>query len=147
MESGLTPEIVEKLSKEKDDPAWMQQFRLESLQIYNEMQDPGLGSRPSRASIWTTSPPMSAPTPKMQNDWKDVPQDIKETFERLRHPAGGAQVAGRRGRAVRFRAGVPQRARTKWRRRAWCIPTWRAHCKGEYADMVRKYFMKLVTPA
>ena len=40
MESGLTPEIVEKLSKEKDDPVWMQQFRLESLQIYN---DPQLG--------------------------------------------------------------------------------------------------------
>ena len=30
MESGLTPEIVEKLSKEKDDPVWIQQFRLES---------------------------------------------------------------------------------------------------------------------
>ena len=26
MESGLTPEIVEKLSKEKDDPVWMQQL-------------------------------------------------------------------------------------------------------------------------
>ena len=43
METGLTPEIVEKLSKEKDDPAWMQQFRLESLQIYNEMKIPDWG--------------------------------------------------------------------------------------------------------
>ena len=43
MEAGLTPEIVEKLSKEKDDPVWMQQFRLQSLQIYNEMQIPRLG--------------------------------------------------------------------------------------------------------
>ena len=40
MQEGLTPEIIDTLSKEKDDPAWMQQFRLESLQIYN---DPGLG--------------------------------------------------------------------------------------------------------
>ena len=29
LNAGLTPEIVEKLSKEKDDPAWMQNFRLE----------------------------------------------------------------------------------------------------------------------
>ena len=29
MEAGLTPAIVEKLSKEKNDPAWMEQFRLE----------------------------------------------------------------------------------------------------------------------
>ena len=40
MEEGLTPEIVDKLSKEKDDPVWMQQFRLQSLQIYNEMPVP-----------------------------------------------------------------------------------------------------------
>ena len=38
MESGLTPEIVDKLSKEKGDPVWMQQFRLQALQIYNEME-------------------------------------------------------------------------------------------------------------
>ena len=30
MKEGLTPQIVEQLSKEKGDPAWMQQFRLES---------------------------------------------------------------------------------------------------------------------
>ena len=28
MQEGLTPEIIDKLSKEKDDPVWMQQFRL-----------------------------------------------------------------------------------------------------------------------
>lgn len=43
MESGLTPEIVDKLSKEKNDPVWMQQFRLQSLQIYNELRLPDWG--------------------------------------------------------------------------------------------------------
>ena len=33
MQAGLTPEIVQKLSEEKNDLAWMQQFRLEALQI------------------------------------------------------------------------------------------------------------------
>ena len=28
MQEGLTPEIIDTLSKEKDDPVWMQQFRL-----------------------------------------------------------------------------------------------------------------------
>ena len=32
LEAGLTPKIVEQLSKEKHDPAWMEQFRLQSLQ-------------------------------------------------------------------------------------------------------------------
>ena len=43
LKAGLTPEIVEQLSKEKHDPAWMQNFRLESLQIYNNMQVPDWG--------------------------------------------------------------------------------------------------------
>ena len=36
LQAGLTPEIVQKISDEKNDPAWMQLFRLQSLQIYNE---------------------------------------------------------------------------------------------------------------
>ena len=40
VKEGLTPAIVEKISSEKHDPVWMQNFRLESLQIYNEMKVP-----------------------------------------------------------------------------------------------------------
>ena len=40
VKEGLTPAIVEQISKEKNDPAWMQLFRLQSLQIYNSMEIP-----------------------------------------------------------------------------------------------------------
>lgn len=40
IKQGLTPEIVEKISEEKHDPAWMREFRLKSLEIYNNMQVP-----------------------------------------------------------------------------------------------------------
>ena len=43
MEDGLTPEIIEKLSKEKGDPEWMREFRLKSLETYNEMPLPNWG--------------------------------------------------------------------------------------------------------
>ena len=49
METGLTPAIVERLSQEKNDPAWMQQFRLHALQIYNETPVPDWG--PSLAGL------------------------------------------------------------------------------------------------
>ena len=81
----MTPAIIDKLSKEKGDPVWMQQFRLQSLQIYNEMKAPDWG--PSiegldMAHIAT----YVRPNTKMQNDWKNVPQDIKDTFDRLGIP-------------------------------------------------------------
>ncbi len=49
VDEGLTPAIVEKISREKHDPAWMENFRLQSLQIYNEMEVPGLGTVHRRA--------------------------------------------------------------------------------------------------
>ena len=43
IKSGLDASIVEKISKEKNDPVWMQNFRLQSLQIYNELKVPNWG--------------------------------------------------------------------------------------------------------
>ena len=43
MQAGLTPDIVDQLAKEKNDPGWMQQFRLHSRQIYNELKVPDWG--------------------------------------------------------------------------------------------------------
>ena len=34
VEGGLTPEIVKQISQEKNDPEWMREFRLKSLDIY-----------------------------------------------------------------------------------------------------------------
>ena len=36
MQAGLTEDIVQKISDEKDDPVWMREFRMNSLQIYRQ---------------------------------------------------------------------------------------------------------------
>ncbi len=144
MESGLTPEIVEKLSKEKDDPIWMQQFRLESLQIYNEMKIPDWG--PSidgldMAHIAT----YVRPNTKMRNDWKDVPDDIKETFERLGIPQ--AERKSLAGVGAQYDSElVYHNVKDSVAAEGVVYTDMESALKGEYADMVRKYFMKLVTP-
>lgn len=85
MQEGLTPAIVQKLSDEKGDPAWMQEFRLHALQIYNEMPLPDWGPSIEGLDIDHIATYVR-PNTKMQNDWKHVPQDIKDTFERLGIP-------------------------------------------------------------
>ena len=40
VKEGLTPEIVDQISKEKHDPDWMREFRQEALKVYNEMTMP-----------------------------------------------------------------------------------------------------------
>ena len=42
-ERGLTREIVEQISNEKNDPQWMREFRLKALETYNRIDMPTWG--------------------------------------------------------------------------------------------------------
>ena len=144
MQEGLTPEIIDKLSKEKDDPVWMQQFRLQSLQIYNEMPVPDWG--PSIEGLdMDHIATYVRPKSDMKNDWKDVPQDIKDTFERLGIPQ--AERKSLAGVGAQYDSElVYHNVRDEVAAQGVIYTDMESALKGEYADMVHKYFMKLVTP-
>ena len=144
MEEGLTPEIVDKLSKEKDDPVWMQQFRLQSLQIYNEMPVPNWGPSIEGLDIDHIATYVR-PNTRMQGSWKDVPQDIKDTFERLGIPQ--AERKSLAGVGAQYDSElVYHNVKSEVEAEGVLYTDMESALKGEYADMVRKYFMKLVTP-
>ena len=144
MEAGLTPAIVEKLSQEKNDPVWMQQFRLHSLQIYNETPLPDWG--PSLAGLdMDHIATYVRPNTNMQNDWKNVPQDIKDTFERLGIPE--AERKSLAGVGAQYDSElVYHNVRAEVAAQGVVYTDMESALHGEYADMVRKYFMKLVPP-
>ena len=144
MEAGLTPAIVEKLSQEKNDPVWMQQFRLHSLQIYNETPLPDWG--PSLAGLdMDHIATYVRPNTKMQNDWENVPQDIKDTFERLGIPE--AERKSLAGVGAQYDSElVYHNVRAEVAAQGVVYTDMESALHGEYADMVRKYFMKLVPP-
>lgn len=144
MEAGLTPAIVEKLSKEKNDPAWMEQFRLESLQIYNNMRVPDWGPSLEGLDIDHIATYVR-PNTKMQNNWENVPQDIKDTFERLGIPQ--AERKSLAGVGAQYDSElVYHNVRAEVAAQGVVYTDMESALHGEYADMVRKYFMKLVTP-
>ncbi len=144
MQEGLTPEIIDKLSKEKDDPVWMQQFRLESLQIYNEMPIPDWGPSIEGLDVDHIATYVR-PKTDMKNDWKDVPQDIKDTFERLGIPQ--AERKSLAGVGAQYDSElVYHNVKDEVAAQGVVYTDMESALKGEYADMVQKYFMKLVTP-
>ncbi len=120
IKNGLTPEIIEKISKEKNDPVWMQQFRLQSLQIYNEIPTPNWG--PSLEGLdMDNIATYVRPNTKMQNNWKNVPQDIKDTFERLGIPQAERKSCRRGVRSMTLSLFIITCA-LRWPRRA--LFTW-----------------------
>ena len=92
--SGLTAEIVEKISEEKHDPEWMREFRLKALETYNKMSIPNWG--PSLEGLdMSNIVTYVRPNTEMRGKWSDVPEDIKNTFERLGIPqAERSSLAG-----------------------------------------------------
>ena len=43
IEKGLTPETIEEIAKQKNDPEWMKEFRLKALEVYNKLKLPTWG--------------------------------------------------------------------------------------------------------
>ena len=85
------------------------------------------------------------PNTKMQNDWANVPQDIKDTFERLGIPQ--AERKSLAGVGAQYDSElVYHNVRDEVAAEGVVYTDMESALKGEYADMVRKYFMKLVTP-
>ena len=144
MEDGLTPEIIEKLSKEKGDPEWMREFRLKSLETYNEMTLPNWG--PSIEGLdMDHIATYVRPKTDMKNDWKDVPQDIKDTFERLGIPQ--AERKSLAGVGAQYDSElVYHNVKSEVAEQGVIYTDMESALKGEYAEMVHEYFMKLVTP-
>ena len=94
LDAGLTPEIVREISAKKDEPEWMLEFRLKSLEIYKSMAAPDWG--PSIAGLdMDNIVTYVKPNTDQKSDWESLPDDVKNTFDRLGIPqAERAYLAG-----------------------------------------------------
>lgn len=85
------------------------------------------------------------PNTKMTAKWSDVPQDIKDTFEKLGIPQ--AERKSLAGVGAQYDSElVYHNVRSEVAEQGVVYTDMESALKGEYADMVRKHFMKLVTP-
>ncbi len=86
-EKGLTREIVEAISRRKNEPAWMLEFRLKSLEIFFKKPMPNWGNVELMSLInFTDMYYYLKPTEKIESDWSNVPDDIKNTFDKIGIP-------------------------------------------------------------
>lgn len=85
MKKGLTKEIIEEISKQKNDPDWMKEFRLKALEVYNKLELPTWGPDISELNMDEIATYVR-PKSKLSTSWDDVPEDIKNTFDKLGIP-------------------------------------------------------------
>lgn len=84
-EKGLTKEIVEEISRMKQEPAWMLEYRLKALDIFFSMPMPQWGGELSDLDFESITYYVK-PSEKMGRTWEEVPSEIKATFDKLGIP-------------------------------------------------------------
>ncbi|CAI9392721.1 Fe-S cluster assembly protein SufB [Niallia sp. Sow4_A1] len=82
---GLTKEIVEEISKMKAEPQWMLDFRLKSLEHFYKMPMPQWGGDLSALNFDEITYYVK-PSEKTERSWDEVPDEIKQTFDKLGIP-------------------------------------------------------------
>ncbi len=82
---GLDEEIVRKISEMKEEPEWMLEFRLKALKHFEERPMPDWGGDIDKLNLDEIYF-YAKPTESEGRTWDDVPETIKNTFDRLGIP-------------------------------------------------------------
>lgn len=145
VEEGLTPDIVRQISKEKNDPEWMTEFRLKSLEKYNEIPVPDWGPSIDGLDMNNIVTYVRPKDNKMVKDWDEVPTDIRDTFQKLGIPQ--AERESLAGVGAQFDSElVYHNVKDEVAAQGVIYTDLESALHGEYADMIKEHFMKLVPP-
>ena len=144
VDEGLTPDIIREISEEKNDPSWMREFRLKSLEIYNSIDVPDWGP-PIDGLDMDRIVTYVRHKSDMKSDWNEVPEDIKNAFEKLGIPQAEREALAGVGAQYDSEL-VYHNVREDVKADGVIYTDMESALTGEYADMVKEHFMKLVPP-
>ncbi|SDP96884.1 MULTISPECIES: Fe-S cluster assembly protein SufB [Lentzea] len=92
---GLSEDVVRDISAKKDEPEWMLEYRLKALKLFDLKPMPNWGADLSGIDFDSIKYFVRS-TEKQATSWEDLPEDIKNTYDRLGIPEAEKQrlVAG-----------------------------------------------------
>jgi Fe-S cluster assembly protein SufB len=143
MQKGLNKQIVIQISEQKNEPGWMTDFRLKSLEIFEQKPMPSWGpdlSDLSADDIYFYIKPVV----QHQKNWDDVPQDIKDTFDRLGVPQAEKSMLA--GVSAQFESEVIyKKLKERWEKKGVVFLDTETALK-EYPQLFKKYFATIIPP-
>ncbi|MCC3144348.1 Fe-S cluster assembly protein SufB [Halanaerobium sp. Z-7514] len=142
-EKGLTPEVIKDISREKDEPQWMTDFRLKSLEIYQQKEIPDWGADLSDLNLDEIIAYIR-PDADLQSDWDEVPEEIKNTFDSLGIPE--AEKKSLAGVGAQYDSEVVYHNLKEELVEQGVIYMDMENAIKEYEDVVKEHFMQLITP-
>lgn len=140
---GISEQVVRDMSAAKGEPEWMLEFRLKSLETFNKMPMQEWG--PDLSGIdFDDLTYYQKPSDKPARSWDEVPEKIKETFERIGIPE--AERAYLAGASAQYESEVVYHNMKEEYDKLGIIFTDTDSALKDYPDLFKQYFSKLVPP-
>lgn len=138
---GLTEAIVREISAAKNEPEWMLDYRLRAFAIYEKMPMPSFGPDLSKLDLANMRYFQRA-SDNVARDWEDVPDKIKETFDRLGVPEAERKYLA--GSSAQYESEVVYHHMREDFEKLGIIFMSTDAAVQEYPELVKQYFGKLV---
>ncbi|PAT02083.1 Fe-S cluster assembly protein SufB [Candidatus Izimaplasma bacterium ZiA1] len=140
---GLTEEVVRYISKVKNEPQWMLDFRLKSYEIFKSKPNPTWGPDLSEIDFDQITYFIRS-SEKSESDWDEVPEEIKDTFDKLGIPEAEQKFLA--GVSTQFESEVVYHSTIKELEDQGVIFTDTDTALREYPELFKEYFSKVVPP-
>ncbi len=139
---GLNEEVVRVISKRKNEPEWMLDIRLKAFHHFANQPDPSFG--PDLSDIdYDNYTYYIKSTDRSENNWEDVPSEIKETFDKLGIPEAEQKFLA--GVSTQFESEVVYHSALKELEDLGVIFLDTDSALKEYPDLFKEYFAKSVS--
>ena len=140
---GLSKETVIEISKLKDEPQWMLDFRLRSYEIFMQKPMPTWGGDLSSIDFQNIYYYMRA-TEKVEKNWDDVPENVKNTFEKLGIPEAEKKFLA--GVGAQYESEVVYHSLREDLAKQGVIFLDTDAALKEHPELFKKYFAKIIPP-
>jgi len=141
---GLNHAIIDQISDQKNEPDWMRQFRHEALDIYLAKPMPTWGADLMELDFNDIIYYLR-PTEKQGRTWDDVPESIKNTFERLGIPEAERKFLA--GVGAQYDSEVVYHSlKEEWEKLGVIFLDMDSGLR-EHEDLVRQYFATIIPAA
>lgn len=143
-ESGLTEKIIREISEKKEEPQWMLEKRLQALKIYEQLDIPPWMPDISALDM-SHIDTYIRPRTDMKARWEDLPQNIRDTFDRLGIPE--AEKKSLAGVGAQYDSEVVYHNIQEELSRQGVIYVDFETAVKQYGDLIRPYFGRLIPPS
>ena len=140
---GLSREVVESISEYKSEPQWMRDFRLKAYDHFMDRPTPTWGGNLAQID-WDDIHYFVRASDRNSRDWSDVPEDIKNTFDRLGIPEAERKFLS--GVGAQYESEVVYHQINEKLEAQGVIFTDMDTALREHEDLVREYWATVIPP-